>query len=193
MLDALAAMWPWEALAVAFSLAYLVLAIRQNAWCWPAAIIGAAIYVALMATAGLYMQSVLQLFYIGMAVYGWRNWRRGGDGGELRVVSWRAGDHLRPLALILLAGGLVGWGLANWTQATWPFTDAMLACGAIVTTWMVARKVLQNWHYWFVIDAVSAWLYAQQGLWLTCGLFLVYLVLVVLGYRDWKASWQAGD
>ncbi len=185
---ALTALWPWEALAVALAITYLLLAIRQNPWCWPAAIASAGIYVALMLGAGLYMQSALQLFYIAMAIYGWWNWRGGDDGTVPAVVSWRAADHVRPLAVIAVAGGLAGWALHQWTDAAWPWLDALIACGAIVTTWMVARKVLQNWHYWFVIDAASAWLYAHQGLWLTAGLFVFYLVLIVIGYRDWKSS-----
>lgn len=191
VLDALVAMWPWEALAVLFSIVYLLLAIRQNIACWPAAILGAGIYVVLMAQSGLYMQSALQVFYIAMAMFGWWNWRRGRDGEALPVVSWRGRDHLVPLLVIFAGGGLTGLALSHWSAATWPYLDALIAWAAVITTWMVARKVLQNWHYWFVIDAVSAWLFACQGLWLTAILFLVYLVLVVVGYRDWKSSLEA--
>lgn len=200
---ALAAMSPWEALAVALAIAYLLLAIRQNVLCWVAAIASAGIYVVLMLRAGLYMQSLLQLFYIGMAAYGWWHWRHGGGGdppgagagrnddnagGNLPVTSWPLRRHAAPLALVAVLGGLTGWLLDSYTAAALPWVDAWVTWGAIVTTWMVARKVLQNWHWWFVIDSVSIWLYAHQGLWLTAALFAVYLVLIVFGYRSWRAS-----
>ncbi len=188
---ALQALSAWEALAVVLAVAYLLLAIRQNALCWPAALASAAIYLVLMFQSRLYMQSVLQVFYMAMAVYGWWHWRHGGDGGELPVRRWRLADHAMPLALIALPGLGVGWVLAQYSDAAFPYLDALAACGAVVTTWMVARKVLQNWHYWFVIDAVSAWLYARQGLWLTAVLFVVYLFLVVVGYREWRRSMTA--
>lgn len=187
----LQALSAWEAAAVLLAVAYLLLAIRQNAWCWAAALVSAAIYLVLMYEARLYMQSLLQLFYMGMAAYGWWHWLRGAGGDELPVTSWDRSDHVLPLALIAATGLAVGWFLSETSDAAHPFLDALAACGAIVTTWMVARKVLQNWHYWFVIDAVSVYLYASQGLWLTALLFLAYLFLILVGYQQWRASMPA--
>jgi nicotinamide mononucleotide transporter len=189
--EAARALSPWEGAAVALAIAYLLLAIRQNVLCWPAAIASAAIYLALMFDAALYMQSGLQLFYMVMAGYGWWHWARGLDGGELPVTRWSARDHLLPLAGVLVLGGISGWLLSRHTDAAFPYLDALTAWGAIVTTWMVARKILQNWHWWFVIDAVLVYVYARQGLWLTAALFAFYLVLVVVGYRQWRASLTA--
>ena len=192
LLAGLQAMSAWEAAAVILAVIYLLLAIRQNAWCWPAALISAGIYLVLMFQSRLYMQSVLQVFYMGMAAYGWWHWRAGtADDGPLVVRSWSRSDHRWPLLVILLSGLTVGFLLARYTDAAFPYLDALAACGAIVTTWMVARKVLQNWHYWFVIDTVSVYLYASQGLWLTALLFLVYLGLILVGYRQWRASMPA--
>jgi nicotinamide mononucleotide transporter len=191
LLAGLQALSAWEAAAVILAVAYLLLAIRQNAWCWAAALASAAIYLVLMFEARLYMQSLLQLFYMGMAAYGWWHWLRGAGGDELPVTSWDRSDHVLPLALIVATGLAVGWFLSETSDAAYPFLDALAACGAIVTTWMVARKVLQNWHYWFVIDAVSVYLYASQGLWLTALLFLGYLFLILVGYQRWRASMPA--
>jgi nicotinamide mononucleotide transporter len=174
--------------AVLLALAYLLLAIRQNSWCWPAAFAGASLYLVVMFEAGLYVQALLQLFYAAMAVYGWRQWRGGNNGGPLRVVSWQARDHVRPLLFIGAAGALTGGVLSLYTDAAAPWLDAFTGWAAVVTTWMVARKVLQNWHYWFVIDTVLVFLYISQGLWLTAALFVLYLVLVVVGYRQWRNS-----
>jgi nicotinamide mononucleotide transporter len=72
-----------------------------------------------------------------------------------------------------------------------PYLDSFTTWGAIVTTWMVARKIIQNWHYWFIIDSVSVYLYTSRGLWLTALLFVLYLVLIVIGYREWRKSMEA--
>ena len=96
---------------------------------------------------------------------------------------------LHLLLLVFISGEL----LTRFSDAALPHLDSFTTWGAIVTTWMVARKIIQNWHYWFVIDAVSAGLYAAQGLWLTAMLFVFYLVLVVVGYRQWRASMTTHD
>ncbi len=185
--DAAGAMSTWEIAAVALAIIYLVLAIRQNVACWPAAIASAAIYIVLMYQARLYMESLLQLFYIAMACYGWFNWQsRNGD--ELPVTSWPIAFHV----VLLLAMGLLtvtaGLLLATYSDAASPYLDSFTTWGAIITTWMVARKVLQNWHYWFVIDSVSVWLYLDRGLLLTALLFVCYLFLIVIGLRQWRRS-----
>ena len=72
-----------------------------------------------------------------------------------------------------------------------PYIDSFTTWAAIVTTWMVAKKIIQNWHYWFVIDSVSVYLYVSRGLWLTALLFVLYLVLIVIGYRAWRKSMDA--
>lgn len=178
----------WEIAAVGLAVVYLLLAIRQSRWCWPAAIASAFIYLFIMFGARLYMQSVLQLFYIAMAVYGWVCWRQGGAGDDLPVISWSARDHVRPVLIIVGSGAILGALMLQYTDAAAPWLDALAASGAVVTTWMVARKILQNWIYWFVIDLGLAWLYASQGLWLTALLFLAYLVLIIVGYRSWRES-----
>lgn len=188
LLAGLQALSAREAAAVGLAVLYLILAIRQNSWCWVAATGSAALYLFLMFEARLYMQSVLQLFYIAMAVYGWICWRRGEAGERLRVSSWSASDHVWPLLIIVVSGLALGALMHQYTDAAAPWLDALAASGAVVTTWMVARKVLQNWHYWFVIDLASAWLYASQGLWLTAALFVFYLLLVIVGYRSWRES-----
>lgn len=179
---------PWEWLAVALALAYLWLAIRQSAWCWPAAITSTLIYLFLMYHAALYMEAVLQLFYIGVALYGWRAWVAGGPGDSLLVHRWPWRRHLAALAGILILSAASGALLTRYTPAALPYADAFTTWGAVVTTWMVARKVLENWLYWFVIDSVSIYLYVSRELYLTAGLFLIYLVMIVAGYRAWRAS-----
>jgi len=192
LLEALKAMSPWEMAAVLLALAYLVLAIRENIACWFAAILSTSIYIVLMYQAGLYMESALQVFYIAMAFYGWYSWKHGkGPENELSVSSWPLSRHFVPLVLILLFTLGSGFLLSRYSDAAMPYLDSFTTWGAIVTTWMVARKIIQNWHYWFIIDAVSVYLYISRGLWLTALLFILYLVLIVIGYRQWRKSMDA--
>lgn len=193
LVSGLLALSAWEVAAVLLALAYLVLVIRQHVLCWPAALLSAGIYLVLMFEARLYMQSVLQLFYAGLAVYGWWHWQRGADDGGLPVRRWGWREHMLVLTLIAVGGAALGWLFAHSSDAAFPYLDAWVACGAVLTTFMVARKILENWFYWFVIDSLSIYLYASQGLWLTAALFGLYLVLVVVGYREWRATLPAYD
>jgi len=180
----------WELAAVVLAIAYLLLAIKQNALCWLAAIASAAIYVVLLFEVRLYMESALQLFYIAMAIYGWVVWRRS-DQRAVQVSSWPLAFHFIPLLIIVLLTLASATALKVYTDAVSPWLDSFVTWGSIVTTWMVARKILQNWHYWFVIDTISVYLYVSRDLWLTAGLFVVYLILIVLGYRQWRSSMRA--
>ncbi len=180
-------MSPWEAAAVALAIGYLVLAIGQNIWCWVAAFVSTSIYLVLMYQARLYMESALQVFYLGMAVYGWYSWRHGpGLDHSLPVTSWAPRQHAWGIAAILTLSLTSGAALDAWTDAALPYLDSFTTWGAIVTTWMVARKILENWLYWFVIDSVSIYLYVSRELYLTALLFAFYLVLIVFGYIAWR-------
>lgn len=189
MIETAKAMSLWEVTAVSLAMAYLILAMRENIVCWLAAIASTGIYILLMFRASLYMESGLQIFYIAMALYGWYSWKRGdGTGRELKVSSWPGRRHILPLLLILTATLVSGYLLAAFTDAALPYLDSFTTWGAMVSTWMVARKVIQNWHYWFVIDSASIYLYLNRGLYLTALLFGLYLVLIIIGYRTWKKS-----
>jgi len=181
----------WEVLAVVLAVIYLVLAIRQNIWCWAAAAASTSLYLFIMFQAGLYMESALQLFYLAMAAYGWHEWRSGGTGGkELEVSTWPLRNHLVAVASVIGLMVLSGELLSRYSQAALPFLDSFTTWGAIIATFMVARKVLENWIYWFVIDAVSIGLYFSRELYFTAVLFAAYLVMIVIGYRSWRASMQ---
>ena len=78
-----------------------------------------------------------------------------------------------------------GATLEKYTQAALPFLDALTTWGAIITTYMVAKKILENWIYWFVIDSISIYLYISRELYLTAFLFFIYLIIIIFGYRSW--------
>lgn len=182
----------WELVAVVLAVTYLVLAIRQNIWCWAAAAVSTLIYLFIMFEAQLYMESVLQLFYLAMAAYGWHQWRRHGRQREvLQVSTWPLRYHVFAVGTVLTLVFVSGHLLTEYSDAALPHLDSFTTWGAIVATYMVARKILENWVYWFVIDAVSVGMYLNRGLFLTALLFVGYLVLIVVGYRSWRASMAA--
>ncbi len=176
----------WEAAAVILGIAYLVLAVREHLWCWYAAFASTTIYLFLFWDVKLLMESALQLYYMGMAVYGWWQWQHGGaDDSELRISCWKPKFHLVSLLAVIAFSVVSGTALSTYTEAANPFLDSFTTWGAVLTTWMVARKVLENWLYWLVIDSVSIYLYIDRELYLTAGLFAVYIVIAVFGFFAW--------
>ena len=154
-----------EGLAVALAVVYLLLAIRQNIWCWAAAAVSTSIYIFIMYGAGLYMESALQVFYLAMAGYGWQQWRRGGpDQGELPVSTWKLQQHVIAISVVVLLMLISGYLLQRYTSAALPHLDSLTTWGAVVATFMVARKILENWYYWFVIDAISGGIILEPGI-----------------------------
>ncbi len=185
----LAALSGWEVTAVLLGIAYLLLAVRESLWCWYAAFIGTAISLYIFWDVGLLMESALQIYYLVMAVYGWWQWQQSGDtpgnSNQRPICRWTVRQHGIAIGLILLASALSGAALSRYTDAVMPYLDSFTTWGAILTTWMVARKVLENWLYWLVIDAASIYLYLDLGLYLFSLLFAVYLVIVVVGFWQW--------
>lgn len=175
-----------ETLAVILAVLYLVLAVRQNIWCWAAALVSTSLYLYIFFDARLYMESALQVFYIAMALYGWYQWRRGDDGAPRKVGTWPLRTHALALGAIVALSLASGTLLGRFTDAELPLLDSLTTWGGIVATYMVARKVLENWHYWFVIDALSIYLYIDRGLYQTAWLFGLYLVLIVFGFVAWR-------
>jgi nicotinamide mononucleotide transporter len=188
LLRSFAKMPSLEWVAVALALAYLLLAVRQNPWCWACAIASAAIYLVLFARGGLVMQAALQVFYVGMAVYGWRAWRGGAAGAPLRVSRWGVRRHALCIGLVLAATLVNGWIIGGAAGGWVPYVDAFVAWASVFATWLVARKVLENWLYWIVVDAVAAVLYWSQGFHPTAVLFLIYVVIAVRGFLAWRAD-----
>ena len=175
-----------EAIAAALGLAYLLLAVRRSLLCWACAFISTAIYLVIFARAALYMQSALQVFYLVMAVVGFLEWRRGrSDRGDVLIREWTPRQHLLAVLFVIVATLVSGWLLTN-TDAAAPHVDSFVTWGSVVTTWMVARRVIENWLYWIVVDAVAVWLYFSQDLLWTAVLFVIYLGIVIRGYFAWR-------
>ena len=146
----------------------------------------------IMHTAGLIMESFLQIFYICMAIYGWYIWsNKINVGQELKITSWKKQYHFYAIIIVTLLAIISGFLLEKYTQAALPFLDAFTTWGAIITTYMVAKKIIENWIYWFVIDSISIYLFLSRELYLTALLFLIYLIIIIFGYRSWRKKLNA--
>ena len=190
----LRALPPWEAAAVILAIGYLVLATRENSLCWYCAFVSTAIYTTLFWNVNLLMDSALNIYYMAMACYGWHQWRHGGDQQTGLVITTIASSrHLQIVALIGVLSIISGYLLSKNTTAAWPFIDSFTTWASVVTTVLVVRKVLENWLYWIVIDAVSIPLYVDRELYLTAALFAVYLVIAVIGFVVWRRQHSANQ
>ena len=175
-----------EPAAVILAIAYLLLAVKQNISCWFAAFFSSLLYFFVMYSAGLYMEAGLQIFYCVMAVYGWTQWRTSlPNNKKFLVKTWNRNQHIKAISLIILLALTSGWALEKFTNAALPFIDSLTTWGAIVTTYMVAKRLLENWIYWFVIDTISVFLFYSRGLFLTSILFFAYLIIIYFGYKSW--------
>lgn len=199
ILTAIQAQSPWELLAVFCALAYLLLAVKENVWCWLFAFISTVIYTILFWQVSLLMDSALNIYYLLMAVYGWYQWTRGGPdssgepvaGGDpatkaLKIRSLNGRQQLWIITIITLLTAISGFVLSEHSNAAWPYVDSFTTWASVVTTYLVAQKYLQNWLYWIVIDSVSIPLYIDRGLAPTALLFFFYVIIVVFGYFKWK-------
>ncbi len=180
---------PLEIVAVLLAIAYLLLAIRQSIWCWYCAAASTAIYVWLFIDAKLYMESVLNGFYFAMAIYGWFVWRAGRtEDHERPVVVWPLRTHAIAIAAIVVASLVNGYFLERYTDAAFPYIDSLTTWSAIWATFLVARKVLENWWYWLVIDIASVFIYLARDLQLTSLLFTAYVIMIPFGLVSWSRS-----
>ena len=176
-----------EITAVIFAILYLILAVKQNILCWIAGIISSVLYFFIMQKAGLYMEAYLQVFYVVMGIYGWSQWSASNASNPSFIVNtWSKYQHMIAISIILALSLLSGFLLERYTDAALPFLDALVSWGAVVATYMVAKKLLENWIYWFVIDATSIFLFIERGLWLSAVLFATYLVIIFFGYQSWN-------
>jgi nicotinamide mononucleotide transporter len=181
----------FEIVAALLAIAYLLLAMRQDSRCWIAWILSSLMYLFVMYSAGLYMEAGLQIFYLLMGFYGLYQWQyKLANNEALKIKVWPITAHmmcLTNLFVLVLASGYI---LSNNTDAASPYIDAFTTWGAIIASYMVAKKILENWIYWFVVDFVSVFLFVSRELYPTALLFCLYLILVIFGYRSWKNEWQ---
>ena len=172
-----------ECIAVFFSILYVILAAKENIWCWGAAAISVSLYIYICFFAQLYPETGLQVFYLIMAFYGYYNWNKKEQ--SLQIIEWNISKHFAVLILGAILTFLMGFFFATYTNAKMPIVDSFTTVFSVFATYMIAKKILSNWLYWIVIDVVSVYLYFSRDLHLTSLLFMAYTIIAIFGYFSW--------
>ncbi len=182
-------MTPLEIAAVAVSLSGVILTVRQNIWCWPVGIVGVVLYTILFWQTRLYADMGLQVVYAVLSFYGWYEWLHGSsDRTELPVTHVRRRSLVVAIVAALAFAMSLGFLLERFSDAALPLLDSFLTAFSLVAQWLLTRKHVENWLVWIVVDVVYIGMFAFKDLYLTAGLYALFLVLAVLGYRSWKRT-----
>jgi nicotinamide mononucleotide transporter len=179
----------FEVVAMVITVASIYLATRENIWYYPTGLVALLMYTWIYYQAKLYAEAFLQIICFALMVYGWFEWLHGGTNRKVLSVTntprwaWIAG----------VIAGLAGWGLTVWIQLTFtdnpnPYVDSSLLAWSLVAQWMTARKWIENWILWVLINTVSIPLYIVRGLWPTVFLYVALWILAIVGYREWRRT-----
>jgi nicotinamide mononucleotide transporter len=193
-------MIPWlgahyvEILGVIFSILYLFFSIRQNILLWPLGIASALLYMVVFFQSKFYADMGLNGYYVVISIYGWILWRRGSNEGGSGLPVSRIGKRNALILLVITATAFAGIGmiLDRYTDSPLPYWDAFTTAVSFTATWMLARKILENWILWIIVDAVSMGLYLYRGLYPTLLLFAIYTTMAVIGYMKWFRAYKKG-
>ena len=181
-----------ETIAVIFSLLYVYLAAHQNNLCWLAAVISVSLYIYICFNAKLYAETILQVFYFLMAIYGFYSWKK--NNSQLQISTWPIKKHLFIIFLGTILTFFLGFIFSNYTDAEMPLVDSFTTVFSVFATYMVVKKILSNWLYFIIIDIISTYLYFSRDLHLTSLLFLLYTFIAVAGFIKWnRISTQVND
>jgi nicotinamide mononucleotide transporter len=178
-----------ELISAVLGLVYVLLNIKEIPWAWPVGIASVALAVIVSWDATLYWDMVLNVIYVVLSFYGWYQWLHGGrKNSELRVSRIQTRPLLFWLTLASLLTVLLGWLSDQYTDSDIPYWDAATTTFSLVATYFLARKYLQNWIMWILIDAVYVGVYYYKGLYAYMVLFGLYVVLAWVGWKEWKKS-----
>jgi len=178
-----------EWLAVISSIIYVVLAAKRLILCWLFAFIGSCLFVYLCYVGDLYIESILQLFYVIMAIVGWVSWNKEKLDNS-KIKKWGLNNHLFNILISGVVAFVLGYIFDNYTNQANPYIDAFTTCYSLSATFMVTRKILGNWIYWIIIDLVSIYLYAQRDYNLTAVQYGIFTILAVYGFMAWKNEYK---
>jgi nicotinamide mononucleotide transporter len=178
-----------EVLGAVTGLIYLYLEIKQNIWLWPLGIVSSAFYIYVFFVSKFYADMGLQVYYLVISFYGWWHWLYGGgtrktDNLPITTTSKKQWLYISLASLGLFV--LMAFVLKNFTDSPVPFGDAFVTSLSITATWMLARKLIEQWWIWVVVNLVSLVLFIWKGLYPTSILFFFYFTMAVVGYYEWK-------
>lgn len=183
-----------EIIGTAVGFVYLWLEYRASRYLWIASVVMPAIYLVVFYGAGLYADTAINIYYLLIALYGWIRWRQGSEGqGELPITRASAGVWIAMAVVYIVAQILFALLLMGLTDSDVPWFNALTSALSIVGMWMLARKYVEQWLVWFVVDILSAALYLYKGLEMTAVLYIVYAIIAIFGYRKWREMMTKQD
>ena len=181
-----------ELLGSVLSIIYLYLSIKQRVSLWIFGFLCSLLYVVVFFQSKFYADMSLQFYYLGVSAFGWISWKAGKPENRKELPVKRttplSGAIILVIALVLYF--LYYFILSEYTDSPLPKADAFTTALSIVATWMLARKMIEHWWLWIIVDSVSAGLYFYKALYPTAILFVIYTVMAIIGYRQWKKSLQ---
>ena len=181
----------WEVLAVLFGIAYVLLAAKESLWTWLFAFLSTIIYTILFWEGALVSSSLLNFYYMIMAVYGFSLWRSGGEkGDELEITQWSLKKNVAIIVSGIVIALILGYLSDTYTEAKLAYLDTFVMIFSVIATWMLANKILENWLYWMVIDSAAIVLYWKSGYLATIILFIVYVLLAFYAYSSWRKAFN---
>ena len=180
-----------EIIAVLLGIMNIVLIIRRSVWNFPVAIVMVALYFVIFRDAKLYSDAGLQIFFAIVNMYGWWSWTRN-KAGSGTVVVRRIPKTGYALWILGSVAAIWGWGalMHAETDASYPYWDASVAMLSVAGQILMARRFVENWHFWIVVNLISIPLYFMKELYLTAGLYSVFLVLAIAGLIEWRKVQQ---
>lgn len=184
-----------EVLGTIVGVIYLWLEYKASVYLWIASVIMPAIYLFVYYEAGLYADFGINIYYLLVAVYGWMMWRNGKSDTheELPITNMPKHYWLRLFIVFALLFVGIARVLINHTDSTVPWADSFTTAMSVVGMWMLARKYLEQWLVWIVVDAVSVGLYVYKDLYFTAALYATYTIIAYLGYLKWKKMMLIGQ
>ncbi|EKD93350.1 MAG: hypothetical protein ACD_28C00163G0001 [uncultured bacterium] len=184
-------MSPIEIVATIFGLASVYFTVKQNIWCWPTGLVMVFLYIFIFYGAKLYSDALLQVIYIFMQIYGWYHWVYGDKERKSLPVSRLSHQQSRLWGLVAVVG-TAGWGyfMINNTDASFPYADAFIVVLSLIAQWFLARKILESWVLWIIVDVVAVYVYFSKELYPTSILYIVFFFLAIKGLLEWKTSFK---
>lgn len=191
LLTAMHQMSGWEIAAALMGVVYILLASKASQWCWLFAFCSTLVYTVLFWNDQLPMQALLNFYYMGMAVYGFWLWHiHGTQTDTLQIRRWPWQWHVAFTVTGVIISTLASIYLQQTGQSQSPILDAYTTVFSVMNTMLIARKVLENWLYWAVIDGAATLLYVQTGYYATAALFVLNTVLAMVGFISWVALYR---
>lgn len=179
---------PLEIAAIAFTLANVWLAVKQNIWTWPTGIASVILYGIVFYQSRFFANAGLQVVYLVLSIHGWYEWLHGGaNHAELHVRKTTRRQWMGcAIAGVVLTAALM-W-LLKVVQGSAPFADASTTAFSIVAQWMLNEKLLENWLIWLAVDIVYVPMFFANGRPASAILYAIFCVLAVKGFIDWRKS-----